>query len=184
MTAHPSNSSDQGPERTVDAVMDRVGQAQQHFELAAIHFVDCRASFDTTSEGKMSEVRLGVTEQKVSLQNDKLEVSIRFEFAAPSPIADEQDKQVNVSTRLRLEYVVPKDRGSIEMEDANIFGRVNGIYNAWPYLREYIQASLVRLGLPQFELPLLRVGGAVQLAGLVDSPQSDSDPDAPDDGAD
>jgi hypothetical protein len=38
------------------------------------------------------------------------------------------------------------------------FARVNGVYNAWPYLREYVQTTVSRMNLPPLLLPLLRVG--------------------------
>jgi len=150
--------------------MDQVGRAQTHFELMAIRFIECSARYDDLLDGKEQEVRIGIADQKAVRRDDLLEVTMRFEFFAPSPVPEEQTKQVALFARIRLEYELVKDRGAVDDADATVFGRVNGIYNAWPYLREFVQSGLLRLGLPPFELPLLRAGAAAHLAGLVDPP--------------
>lgn len=37
------------------------------------------------------------------------------------------------------------------------FGNTNGIYNAWPYWREYVQNTIVRMGLPSLTIPVFRI---------------------------
>lgn len=149
--------------------MKHVGAASRCFELDAIHFIDCHFSYSDVKDGADTEVKIGVVDQDVSRDGSILRVSMLFEFVAPSPFPDEaQSKRVEIRARLSLDYVHQSDRGEVDDADADMFGRVNGIYNAWPYLREYVQSSLIRLGLPSFELPLLRAGAAAQLAGLVD----------------
>jgi len=39
----------------------------------------------------------------------------------------------------------------------NQFGDINGIYNAWPYWREFVQNTIVRMGLPSLTIPVFRV---------------------------
>lgn len=154
--------------------MKRVGAASRLFELAKIRFVDCSFSYMPKQAGSPGEVRIGIADQKVSLDENALHVSLLFEFLAPSPFKDEpgdREKQVSIRARIAIEYVPQRDRGQVDEADADVFGKVNGIYNAWPYLREYVQSSLVRMGLPPFELPLLRAGAAAHLAGLVDLPE-------------
>lgn len=38
----------------------------------------------------------------------------------------------------------------------NAFGEMNGLYNAWPYWREFVQATTVRMGLPTITIPVYR----------------------------
>lgn len=173
MTEKPSNTTDAGG-KFAD-VMKRVGAVSSHFDLESIRFVDCHFSYVKRRDGADSEVRLGLAEQEVELEGNALHVSMLFEFLAPPPFDDELEKQVTIRARVSLEYTAKTDRGEVQREDAETFGRVNGIYNAWPYLREYVQSSLLRLGLPPFELPLLRAGGAAQLAGFVDAPEDATD---------
>jgi hypothetical protein len=37
------------------------------------------------------------------------------------------------------------------------FGNLNGIYNAWPYWREFVQNIIVRMGLPSLSIPVFRI---------------------------
>lgn len=173
MTEKTSNATDAGSK--IDAVMKRVSAASPLFELESIRFVDCHFSYAKRRDGADSEVRLGLAEQMVEFEDDALHVTLLFEFLAPAPFEDEQDKQVMIRARVAIEYAAQPDRGQVQEEDTETFGRVNGIYNAWPYLREYVQSSLLRLGLPPFELPLLRAGAAAQLAGFLETPENATD---------
>lgn len=159
--------------------MKRVSLAQRFFELSSVRFVEFRASYDVAPDGKEPPLRIGIDDQAVELRDDVLSTRMRFEFRGPSPFEEEKDRLVDVSATVRIEYFRPKDRGDIDQSEAEVFARVNGIYNAWPYLREFVQASLVRLGLPSFELPLLRAGAAAQLAGLVDPPAHIEEDESP-----
>ena len=38
---------------------------------------------------------------------------------------------------------------------AMAFGKINGIFNIWPYWREYVQSSISRIGLPPVAIPLM-----------------------------
>lgn len=159
--------------------MKRVSQAQRFFELASVRFIEFRASYGVAPDGKEPALRIGIDDQAVELRDDVLSTQMRFEFRGPSPFKEEKGRLVDVSATVRVEYFRPEDRGDIDQSEAEVFARVNGIYNAWPYLREYVQTSLVRLGLPPFELPLLRAGAAAQLGGLVDPPAERDDGASP-----
>ncbi len=37
------------------------------------------------------------------------------------------------------------------------FANLNGIYNAWPYWREFVQNNVVRMGLPPLSIPVFRI---------------------------
>jgi len=179
VTTNPAQPAGIDSERTVESVMKRVSRAQRLFELSSLRFIDCRASYDRTPDGEEHSLRIGIADQEVELDENVLSIRMRFEFRGPSPFEEEQDRLVDVTATVRVEYVRPEDRGDIDRSEADVFARVNGIYNAWPYLREFVQTSLVRLSLPPFELPLLRPGAAAQLAGLVDPPPDPDDEEPP-----
>ena len=37
-----------------------------------------------------------------------------------------------------------------------LFAKTNSVYNAYPYFREFFQNTMVRMGMPPFQLPLLK----------------------------
>ena len=49
------------------------------------------------------------------------------------------------------------DEESFSSEELEAFGEVNAVFNAWPYWRELVQASLARMLLPPLTLPVFRV---------------------------
>jgi len=42
-------------------------------------------------------------------------------------------------------------------EHFEAFANTNGIYNAWPYWREYVQNTIARMGLPPLTIPVFRI---------------------------
>ena len=65
---------------------------------------------------------------------------------------------------LEARYIVAYTHSSTEPIPGpciEAFAQLNGIYNAWPYFREYLQCSTARMGLPTVTLPLI-TGQAIQ----------------------
>lgn len=69
---------------------------------------------------------------------------------------DDGKTPVTIKAGFELNYSLPANLKSTptELEE---FGRSNAIFNAWPYWREYLQSTLVRMGLPAFTLPVYRI---------------------------
>lgn len=68
----------------------------------------------------------------------------------------DQDRRAGVVVTLELTYEVPADT---ELDEVALkaFAETNGIFNAWPYFREFVQSSFVRMDLPPVLLPLYRI---------------------------
>lgn len=73
----------------------------------------------------------------------------------------EAEPVVNVTASFRLEYEFPAE---LDPSDAvlNKFADTNGVFNAWPYLREFIQSMILRMGLPAVTIPLHRIAPAAE----------------------
>ena len=61
---------------------------------------------------------------------------------------------VQIDADFVLDYSIDKSI-TITDEVATAFGRINGIHNVWPYWREYVQSTSMRVGLPPITLPLM-----------------------------
>jgi hypothetical protein len=61
-----------------------------------------------------------------------------------------------VQVEIELRYGFP-DGLDFAPEELAAFARLNGVFNAWPYFREFLQSATTRMGLPQFVLPVFRV---------------------------
>lgn len=108
------------------------------------------------------------------LADGKLVYRVAFRFNV-RPIQDDADAKVTppealVTVRAVFEvaYGVPQFDDDAPDEDIlKRFGDVNALVNAWPYWREFVQASLARMSLPTFILPVLRVGQGGDTASPV-----------------
>lgn len=47
---------------------------------------------------------------------------------------------------------------NLSKEDLHHFARINPLYNAWSYWREFVHSMTTRMGLPPFLVPLLKIG--------------------------
>ena len=85
--------------------------------------------------------------------------SFRIETAFTMEVcsADDDEKlQAEIRGAFELSYEIP-DEESFSSEELEAFGEVNAVFNAWPYWRELVQASLARMLLPPLTLPVFRV---------------------------
>lgn len=63
---------------------------------------------------------------------------------------------VGVKGVFELTYHVPEGFNT-SAEELGRFAALNGVFNAWPYFREFVQAMMARMDLPPITLPLYRV---------------------------
>lgn len=50
-----------------------------------------------------------------------------------------------------------KDLSELSDKAFDSFGHANGVYNAWPYWREFVQNVTTRMGLPSLTIPVFRI---------------------------
>ena len=163
---------------TFESVLQQLKAATRFVEIGEIRFVDCRCAYGTAAEPAIDAVEVTIRGQEVVVESDTLRSVMTAEFRAPTPFPDnvaEKHKLVHVSARIEVKYDLSPDRDNDSDEAINTFGRMNGVQTAWPYFREYLHSSLVRLGLPSFDLPLLQPLDAAKLAGLLGRPHDDED---------
>ena len=69
---------------------------------------------------------------------------------------DDEELQAEIRGAFELSYEIPEDE-SFSSEELEAFGEVNAVFNAWPYWRELVQASLARMSMPPLTVPVFRV---------------------------
>lgn len=85
---------------------------------------------------------------------------------------------VRIACAFRLAYSFNVKAGppeALREELFTAFANVNGIFNAWPYIRELVQTTATRMGLPPLVLPVYRVGPqATRAPGALQKEKADS----------
>lgn len=74
----------------------------------------------------------------------------------PSDGSDEEDWLIRISATYEVVYEIDELEGFGE-ESIAAFSLMNGLFNAWPYWREFVHSATQRLGLPGLIAPILRV---------------------------
>ena len=64
--------------------------------------------------------------------------------------------QAEIRGAFELTYSVPTDE-NFSGDELRGFAQVNAVFNAWPYWRELVQASLARMSLPTLTVPVFRL---------------------------
>lgn len=118
-----------------------------------------RTSMKTAEE--VLEANIGRNARVLGLPEDGVfAVQVDFKFTV-HPDDEKKPKSfsnasIAVGVIFELTYRVPSNMSAPE-EDLAEFARVNSVFNAWPYFREFVHASLARMGLPPFILPVYRL---------------------------
>jgi hypothetical protein len=85
-------------------------------------------------------------------------VIVRFVWRADhKEEAGGSDLPTRIEARFIIGYEAP-DLSTSSDDQVLAFAKLNGVFNAWPYWREYLQSTSSRLGLPGVMVPLLTIG--------------------------
>ncbi len=93
------------------------------------------------------------------LDEEKCRISVRIEFqlSATKDTTDlKKDEMFKIGATFMLIYKVSPIAG-LEEKNVTAFGELNGMFNAWPYWREFVQSSAARMGLSPLVLPSLKL---------------------------
>ncbi len=97
------------------------------------------------------------TVEKVDADQDTLQISVRLTFSVVTTMdgEPEPDPTLLIDATLVLVYSLDSLDG-LEDQNFQAFALTNGVYNAWPYWREFVQSATVRMGLPALVPPVFR----------------------------
>jgi len=95
------------------------------------------------------------TEVQVDRKSGYIIVIAKFHFEA---FVESKTKMpvVLIESSFLLAYKIENFEG-LTQQGFEQFANLNGIYNAWPYWREFVQNSIVRMGLPSLSIPVFRI---------------------------
>lgn len=95
------------------------------------------------------------TEVQVDRKSGYLVVMAKFHFEAFLESMSSQPV-IFIDASFILSYAIENFEG-LTQEGFEQFANLNGIYNAWPYWREFVQNTIVRMGLPSLSIPVFRI---------------------------
>ncbi len=144
------------------SLMDLAAPVSERIEILEILLVDSKAKRTAARDHLPAKITLNVDTQ-TSVEKKAKIITVSARFAMSAEYEGAEDELLRIEARFDLRYRVPSFEGLLKA-NYDAFGEVNGVYNAWPYWREYVQSTTVRMGLPAPPVPVLR---PQQIAALV-----------------
>jgi len=97
------------------------------------------------------------TSTQIGPDRMRIAVLVHFRFSAIREGRENDGPCVDMESTFLVSYGAGNLTGLGE-ENFRSFGALNGLFNAWPYWRELLHNLTLRMGLPAFVLPVLRIG--------------------------
>jgi hypothetical protein len=136
------------------SVSDRV-------ELYNVILADCHAMrapdlSSTSGSIRGATVVSGISHAK-STELKQIHIMVSFVFQST-----DDEKTVSIKASFVLFYSISSFDG-IDDERIEAFASINGVFNAWPYWREFVQNTTSRMGLAKpIVIPVFRLGAIEQ----------------------
>ncbi len=134
-----------------------VGRVAARINIITVDLV--HAHFEREDDGPLPRVPEQETLPEIVFQpswelaGDGATLGCLFRFAA---LPAEDPAPYRLIAHFRILYAVSGD-GPLDDSDVEAFVFWNGMFNCWPYWREYLSSTTNRAGLPRFVLPVIGV---------------------------
>jgi hypothetical protein len=125
-------------------------------DIDRVRLVEVNAKARISSAANLGEAEfafgVGARIAKHSKEEGTFVVVATIDARVLSESPEQLNPAVSIKTSYELTYALPKGF-NVSRRELNAFAKTNGIFNAWPYWREHIQALFARMDLPQPTLP-------------------------------
>ncbi len=140
-------------------LLNHAGFVAKVVQVEDIHLVRSAAERNFETDSPPPVIKLGFDVRSTwNRESQRIQVNVNFSFRAFYDESDEvEPPPLFVHVGFVLSYELASDEG-MDDQKVDAFGKMNGVYNAWPYIREFVQTTLTRMCLPALALPVLTSG--------------------------
>jgi len=140
-------------------------------EIQDIRLMETSAKQAIKGSELPTELELGIkTEALVDLAEPQIAVLVSFTLQGRYEDGDAKHLPLRVVAVFCMKYSLSSTKG-LEKENYDAFAELNGVFNAWPYWREYVQSVTVRMGLPPLMVPVYRPVRPSSVATIGQTPK-------------
>lgn len=170
MTIAKRNPRSSNPARSGDALGIEVSR---RVDIKSIQLVESSVKLDPSAGAPPYQVEVNrKSSWKPDDKNSQLLVITSFRVQTESSTNRGSAKPyLAIAVSYLLTYGIADFEG-IEPAQVESFAETNAVFNAWPYLREYVQSTTLRMGLPPLTVPLLKLDSGGRLRGVDSVPVS------------
>ena len=103
-------------------------------------------------------ISLAVPAYGVGKDGDRLLLTVSLDFTLRGRKGEDPDTgpQLDIDATFVLIYTLDTFEG-LEQPDLEAFSQLNGLFNAWPFWREYVRSTSSRMSLGSITIPVHRV---------------------------
>lgn len=130
-------------------------QVARRVQIDSIQLVES-ATKQSLKHGKLPEVIAVKVEVKASRNRKTSQISVRAKCTLKGNYQASKQASLQIQATFCLLYSLENLTG-LSNDHIAAFGQLNGIYNVWPYWREFVQSTTCRMGLPSLTLPVFKV---------------------------
>jgi preprotein translocase subunit SecB len=132
-----------------------VSRVTQHLNLEEIYLLEAKIESDSTTRSpKGAELDYKFDTEIMSNENNILSIKCTFMVMAHRKQVPEKSL-MRIEATFVLQYSFEDDK-KLSTDDIDIFAKINPLYNAWPYWREFVQNLTSKMGFPALTIPILR----------------------------
>ncbi len=129
----------------------------EQVQLDDVRLISCKSNQEPcVLAGKNSFSINHFIEVEADKEQSYIFIVANFDFEAFKEGHEKEDSFAKIKASFLLSYKVESLEG-INDKCLTSFGKLNGVYNAWPYWREFVQNMIVRMGLPTLTIPVFRL---------------------------
>jgi preprotein translocase subunit SecB len=125
-------------------------------QLKDVRLIGCKC--DQMPEATLGKKAYNInysTDVQVDKKKGYIIVTAKFHFEAFTE-SKTQKPVILIDASFLLAYKIENFEG-LTQKGFEQFANLNGIYNAWPYWREFVQNTVTRMGLPSLSIPVFRI---------------------------
>ncbi|NLX20569.1 MAG: hypothetical protein GXY55_02715 [Phycisphaerae bacterium] len=138
-----------------DALLELGAVVSDRVQIQNVHLLETRAKRGSIREKQPLHLRFSVNvTTQVDQSKSILLVRPLLTMIASHEDAADGEEALRIEALFVLAYRVDSLKG-LDKTNFDAFGETNGLYNVWPFWREYVQATTARLGLPPLTIPVL-----------------------------
>ena len=132
-------------------------EVSKDVEIRNVQALDFRARREASiPEGTLAVTYEVQAKSLFNVDKNAIIVQVKFSMCAVPEDGKQDEKVVEIDAVWELTYSYPKGK-KLSKEALGEFGKYNGVFNAWPYWREFVQNSVLRMGLPSLTVPVFRI---------------------------
>ena len=125
-------------------------------QIKDVRAIEC--SFKQTPKANIGSKYVEIDNTaNVELDKDSNFIFVIADFNLKAFVKNNTKPVVLINASFLLSYDFNDEFDNYPDEAFKKFAETNGVFNAWPYWREFVQNATVRMGLPSLTIPVFRI---------------------------